>query len=355
MFILWRFQELIDRKGGSLYSQVYEAALEMKNKLFIYKDPGSQQFAMESLYGAVVYDRGKIHIEFNPSTEHLFYQLTSNFTKIRLDIAFKFQTNGGFQLYKLLKSEAYVLPEIDSEQSQEELPSIIMRYSLSELRMQLGYVDLNQPDIKAEGAKKNPDVEKMASLEKKPKYKRWSDFSSRVITPGVKELNRISDIYIASVDKICGARGKIDGVSFCVQLNKAFYDKNGYTPVKEEAKVVPELSADEIDDFIDELRERYNLNIRTKDYKAIAQIAGYDMNIIDVANNVYLAYSRNHDIDNVVGFFISAIRDEYDIISEKKKEPIVKNSRIHDFDERENSNSYWNEVELALLKKQNSM
>ena len=68
-----------------------------------------------------------------------FLGLKQNFSKLKLPILFSFKRNGGFQLYKLLKSYAYPphLPEIDMSLSQEELPSFAIYYNLTDLRMQM--------------------------------------------------------------------------------------------------------------------------------------------------------------------------------------------------------------------------
>lgn len=311
-------RKLIGRKGGSLYAQIEAAALELKKKIYIYRDKGSEQFAMKSLYGDVSYKDGKLKVEFNPDTEYLFLELKDNFTRIKLDIAFKFQTNGGFQLYKLLKSYAYTLPEIDLDLEQEELPVLQKMYNLSELRLQLGYVDLNQPDLRKEGSKKNPDPDKLAEMEKKPKYKRWSDFYNRVIAPGIEEVNRISDIYIASVDKECIAHGKVSGVSLKIQHNRSYYLKNmaQNKPQTVKGKVKSyAISEDELDDLIDDIRDLINEPLKTRDCKAIAEAAEYDFEKIKKAYS--LAEKSSADIQSITGFIISALKNDWESTEKK--------------------------------------
>lgn len=328
-------RQLICRKGGSLYGQIEAAAYELKQKMYYYRDPGNNRFTMASLYGTVEYMDGKLTIDFNPDTEHLFLELKDNFTKLRLDIAFKFQTNGGFQLYKLLKSYAYSLPSIDESLPQEQQETIAKQYSLSELRLQLGYVDLNQPEVKKEASKKNPDAEKMASLEKKPKYKRWVDFYNRVIEPGLKEVNQISDIYISSIEKICGAHGRVDGVIIKIQNNKQYYldhtqEKKGKRDLSKE-KTNIEISEEEIDDFIDELRDLFEEKLKTKELKSIAEASNYDMEKI---KKVYaIAKSGSGDIENITGFMISGIKNGYENVKGQKSN--LGKSKFDNFDGRD--------------------
>lgn len=326
-------RQLIGRKGGSLYTQIEAAALELKRKLFIYRNPGENQFVMKSLYGDVSYDGGRLTVEFNPDTESLFLDLKDNFTKLKLDIAFKFQTNGGFQLYKLLKSYSYTLKPIDPSLDQKSQDYIEKRYSLSELRLQLGYVDINQPDIQKEGAKKNPDVEKMAKMEKKPKYKRWADFKKRVLTPGINEVNSISDIYIDSIEKDPGAHGKVEHVIIRFMNNKNYYCNE----TTEEVNTPKVLTEEEVDEFIDDLRDMFN-GLKTRDLKAIAVAANYDIDIISRQFDVLKTYKTHHSDVNEVAFMIAAIKKNY------QKSSRTDNS-FKNFDERDYD---WSDFEDLL-------
>ncbi len=295
--------------NGSMYTYIEAAALELKKKLFIYRDRGSEEFVMKSLYGDVVYRNGRLTIDFNPETEYLFLDLKDNYSKIKLDIAFKFNTIGGLQLYKLLKSTSYSL-EIDPELDQNEQQCMQKEYSLSELRLQLGYVDLDQPDIQKESLKPHPDADKISNLEKKPKYRRYNDFYKRVLEPGIKEINEISDIYIESIDKQCSAHGKVDGVVIRIQKNIDYFLKQNKGK-KDSAKSkdnVSLLSEEQIDEFIDELRTIIKEDVKTKDLKAIAKEADYDIERIKKA---YLVSEKARNIENIVGWLISAIKNQY--------------------------------------------
>ena len=334
-------RKLMGIKGGSIYNNIEAAAYELKTKIYIYRDKGSEQFVMKSLYGDVAYDKGILTIEFNPDTEYLFRELQGNFTRLRLDIAFKFQTNGGFQMYKLLKSYAFELPKPDPSLSQEECPELIKDYSVSELRLQLGYVDLSQKELQKESLKQSPDNDKLSKHEKKPKYKRWIDFYNRVIAPGIKEINQISDIYISSIDKKNSAHGKIEGVSIRVQHNMKYYKKNQFVPESsaEIKRFVPK-SEEEIDDFADEVRTIVGGNLRTRDYKVIAEVAEYDMDRIKKA--FALADEQKH-IDNLAGWVIEAIKNNYEKGTPKR------GRRKNSFNDFEQNTIDFEEFEKKIL------
>ena len=335
-------RQLIESKSGRLYEQIEAAAIELKQKLYIYRDEAKNQFRMDNLYGEVSYENGKLSIEFNPNTEFLFTELSSNYTRLRLGIAFKFSTNGGFQLYKLLKTHTYVLPEIDPDVPQEEQASISKEFPLSDFRLQMGYVNLDQPDIKTEGAKAHPDVEKMVEMEKKPKYKRWQDFYARVIAPGVEEINRISDIYISSVEKQCIAHGKVDRIIITVQNNKAYGQKKASKP-----DVKPKVALTETEqlDFADKIRELFKEPLKTSQLIEIAKAAEFDENKIRKAYDIACERPR----DNLVGFMIAAVQNSYEkAVKGQGKTP--KNS-FQDFEQREYSEMDYEEIERRKLHK----
>lgn len=324
---------------GSMYSYIEAAAIGLKKKLFIYRDRGSEQFVMSSLYGDVAYKNGRMTLEFNPDTEHLFLNLKDNYSKLRLDIAFKFQTNGGFQLYKLLISMVYNLPDIDTSLNQEEMPVFTKEFSLGELRLQLGYVDLNQPDIQKESKKAYPDADKLSDLEKKPKYKRWNDFYKRVLEPGIAEINEISDIYIKSIEKECSSHGRVDGAVIRVQRNRKYYLEHGKKANKindsDMNRAERSISEDCLDELIDEIRHIIKEDLSTKDIKAIAKAADYNM---DKVKNAYEMAEKSGNIDNLVGWMISAINRGFSNPVTKKNinNSQLKLSRDYDFDLIEN-------------------
>ncbi len=331
-------RQLIGSKSGRLYSQIEDAALELKQKLYIYKDASKNQFKMDNLYGEVSYDNGKLSIEFNPATEFLFTELSSNYTKLRLGVAFKFQTNGGFQLYKMLKTHTYVLPEVDPALPQEEQESITKEYSLSDFRLQMGYVNLDQPDIKQEGSKAHPNTDKMVELDKKPKYKRWQDFYTKVILPGVEEINRISDIYVSAVEKQCIAHGKVEGVLITVQNNKKFCE--GKAPEKKEpAKILSEM---EKIDFTDQMRTFIKEPLLTRQLMEIAQAAAYDIEAIKKAYEIAQTAPR----DNLVGFMITAIRDKYEMPVKTSTKP---RNGFNNFEQRAYTQADYDALEARKL------
>lgn len=331
-------QQLMGRTDGDTYIDIRHAAFALKEKYLIVENRESRQFVLRSMYGDVAYDNGSLYVEFNPDVQDLFLDMKEKFTKLSLPIMFSFRKNGGFQLYKVLKSYAFSpnLPKIDMSLSQEELPVFRVSFELTDLRMVLGYVDINQDKLREEAQKKNPNFEKMAKEEKKPQYKRWSDFNNRVIEPGVEEINAISDIYIADIVKgTSGRGGRVTSIDFYIQHNKAYYEEQQNseegTEAKPKAKPAPELTEDEKADFYDEILDIIEEKIKIRDAMTLAEVAEYDIEKIKAAYEIMKAYSKKAQIENVTGFLIAAIEKGFEKPVNKKMDHGF-NERSYDYD-----------------------
>lgn len=351
-------QELMGRSDGKTYKEIKNAAVALSTKYMILENKEEQQFWIAKPYGDCAYNNGELYVEFNPSMEkHYFRELKNDFTKLDLSILFSYRRNGGFQIYKLLRTYVYSpkLEEIDMSLSQEELPSIDLSWNISDFKIRTGFVDIDQTLLRQEGAKKNPNWSKMVEDEKHPKYKRWDDFNRRVIIPGIKEINEIGDIYIKEVKKERkGLGGKVDTITFTVQRNKDYYlrhpdrvprQKQKY--IESEIRKTPRsLTEDQIDEFLDELRDLIDEKLKTKQLKDIAEAAGYDM---DVIKKTYEASRSCDNIRNIVAWLISGIREGGYESPVKGTGKINKKNGFKNFDEREYSENEWKELEEDLL------
>lgn len=302
---------LTGRSGGSLYDQMFAASLFLGKKAYIYYNKEEKRFRRDNLYGPVEYKDGILDIEFNPDTEQLLLDTAGgNFTQLLLNIAFKFQTNGGFQLYKKHSVLMHRLPkvgEFDMSLPQEKYPAIIKKYTLSEFRLEMGYVDLDQPDIIAESEKKHPDPEVMAELEKRPKFKRWNDFYSKVIEKGIEEVNEISDIYIPYIKPEKGAHGKVTGVIVCSQRNKKFLEREADKYKKDKTPAI--ITDKDKDEILDKIRELIPELQKTSEARSIAEAADYDLKKVEKATGVLKSQTKDTQI---VPFMIKAIKENWD-------------------------------------------
>ena len=326
-------KNLMGRKDSDAYTDIKNAALALSSKIYVWESSETQQFSMDHIYDKVVYEGGVLSVGFNPDMEKHFLELSDRFTTLSLEIAFSLKKTGALQLYKLLKSEAYRLPAYKSGEKQEELPCIELAYSLPELRMNLGFVDLDQPKLKREASKKNPDFAKMDRAERSPKYRRFSDFEARILGPGIEELNSISDIYIAEVRKEASGRGgKITGVTFVLQWNAGY--SRGVTV---ESGKMP-TTEKEINSFCDTVMDLVPVKIKINDAKAIAEAANYDID--SVRRAVDALNANTSDVNNVVGWLVKAIKEGW---------TPVKKAAKNSFNNFKQNNYDYDEIEKNLI------
>lgn len=306
------------QNSGSLYEQMKGVAIALKRKIHLIEDEKKKGFRAISMYGDVAMENGKLYIEFNTEAEFLFLGLSKDFAQINLEIAFAFKSNGGLQLYKAFTSHIYKLEPIDLTKKQEELPYLEISYTVPELRLTLGYVDLTQKNIELEAQKKHPNFEKMSEMDKKPKYKRWVDFYKRVIEPGVKEINKISDIYIKEVECVkVGRGGKIENVIFRIQRNKKYHENSkttergmDFVTKTEDGNDIVEphfsFTAEQIESARD-IMSGYSLS--DADIELLLKEADGDFDLLE---RVYKLSRQQSHIRNLMAWLRSAIRDNYD-------------------------------------------
>ena len=310
-------------KSGSMYELIKEVACDLKKKLYIFNDRERNYFVAKSLYGDVEYRKGELMIEFNPDVEYLFTNLTRNYSRIKLDIALSFTTNGGLQLYKLLKSNAFKARTPLHGEKQADCEEVSIYYRLIDLRLEMGYIDTTQEEVRREALKMHPDSDKIDLVEHRPMYRRWSDFNARVLKPGIEEINRISDIYVSKVEKKRGPRGKIEGLTITFQHNTTYYAMQEMDGAKEQGGKNPEnavskpgrpadrvMTQDEMDNFIDIVRG-YAKGLSTIECRKVAEAAGYDMMKVKKAATELESYSSKKPVANSTGFLIDAIKKGY--------------------------------------------
>lgn len=311
MINISEIKKLLGRNDHVIYSEVMNCAYILKSKVCIFEDRENNRFVMKSLYGDVTYNKGKVLFEYNPDMSKLYTNLTKNFTQVELALMFGFKKNGAFQLYKLLKSYAYTpnLPTFDEKLSQDELPGYTVSFTPTDFRMLLGFVNIDQDELRKEAWKAHPDFDKMLKDENNPQYKRWTDFKRRVIIPGIKEINDTSDIYISEIQESkSGCGGRTDVIYVTVKHNQKYYLAN-----KEKEKGVSVkkiLTEDEKEDFAGELLRTYSsFPLRFRDWLSISAAADYDLSRIRTAAEVL---STTPNVTSPCAFLISAIKERWE-------------------------------------------
>ncbi len=298
---------LISRTGGSIYTDIFNICLALKQKVNIILDHREKRYLMQSLYLDVGYNNGTISVEFNPETEYLFNALKDNYTKLSLPILFSFKTNGGFQLYKQLESYAFKLPPVDVSLLQEEMPSLTVSFNYAEFKLITGYVNINQPELKKEGSRANPNFEKMMALEYSPMYKKYSRFKNAVIEPGIEEINEISDIYISEFFTDSSGQGsKVNTVSFVIQRNVLYY-ANLAGETEDREVIIPNYVVTE-EDIKEILKMMKSMPLTAKDAEILIKEAKGNLELIREAYEI--SKTQDH-IMNFIGWMRTCIKNNY--------------------------------------------
>ena len=316
---------------GNIYRQLLEAANSLHLLAIYIQNDSKKHFHIENIYHTINYNDSDLYFEFNPNIRNYVVELKDNFTVLNLPTMLRFTRNYSYRLYEILKSKCYYPKYIPIEQRTDQFQ---FRLDLLELKFTIGVLDAKDEKVIKLFQSENPtmDTYKKAydilkkddegkTKDRKVKYDTWKDFKTRVLDPSVEEINEKTDIHVEySLGK--GARGRVVDIEFHVDLLKDI-------PVLE----VKKRTAEEIEDFLDDMRMLMPLVIKTKDLKAIAKAADYN---IDKIKNAVELYQSAGNIENVVGFLISAIKEDYTRVSKPKQWEVFEKQDYGDMDEFEN-------------------
>ncbi|MCR5602954.1 MAG: replication initiation protein [Lachnospiraceae bacterium] len=320
-------KKLLDSKSGSFYSQLDKIGSSMTGRVIGMSDPINESFHYMSVINNAHYENGVLTLEYNKNLNGYLKNIKQNFTKLNLETMLDFKSVYSFRLYELLKSRAYY-PRGEKRKDN----AFVVTYDLPELKLDLGVINAELASVqKILNNSKRPNYE--AALEASPEkvFTTWFEFRRNCIDVAVKEINEKKDRTEMEVDykpRKSGQGGKVYGVDFYIKL---------YKKAEESADSVErELSEDEKLNFYDEIRDVIDCGIKSKDAKAIAEAADFDMDMI--ISKYELA--KQQDVDNIVGFMIAAIKNDYTKVpvSESKSKKNSFNSfkqRKYDFEELE--------------------
>lgn len=160
------------------------------------------------------------------------------------------------------------------------------------------------------------------------KFKQIGEFKRFVLDIAVRDISEYSEFKCTYE---CRKTGRtITEIIF-------FLEEKEEQKEKIEKKQEEETDLD-LDDLIDQLREIIKEPLKTKEYKAILQAAG---NNIELIKQKYQIAKKQRKINNLVGWLIKAIQEEY-------TEPIEKR-KISGFNNIEPRKYDYNELEKQLL------
>lgn len=249
------------------------------------------------LASAQYFEGGKIELEFSRKLKPYLLGLKKSFTKYNLNYIIEFKSGYSIRIYQLLKQYQKI--------GVREIEVLMLKEYL-----QIG----NQ-------------------------YAKYSHFKEKVINIAYNEINKNTDISF-TFEEIKKGR-KVDKIKFYITANKKENESKNSSKSKklkkEEKKQEIEPESD-IDDLIDQLREIIKEPLRTKEYKSILQAANNDIKLIE---QKYQLAQKQRKIDNLVGWMIKAIQEEY-------ADPIGK-QKVSNFNNIGQRKYDYNELERQLL------
>lgn len=174
------------------------------------------------------------------------------------------------------------------------------------------------------------------------KFKQIGQFKIKVLEVAVKEINQYTDMQV-SYEYIKESR-KVVGIKF-ITSNKE-NPKEQINDNKEEIKTISEIDVFEL---IEKVEDIIAEPIKTKDLKKILKAANNDIELI---KEKYKAAKKQGGIENLVGWLISAINNNYSVSEpiaiekEKTKKPYIKPNRFINYEQRD-----WDFKEMRKLER----
>ncbi|MBO5373761.1 MAG: replication initiation protein [Lachnospiraceae bacterium] len=295
-------KECMGRKGNSLYNELEEVADNMTGRNIGFSNPEKKEFDYMALIIRAQCENGKFKIYYNPYLKDYIVDIKSNYTKFLEQITMSFKSLHSSLLYQVLKQKAFEPGEKINEIS-NELRTYEFEYNLAELLLDLGLVNSGAEEVKSVLNKsKKPDYEKAVAVAKEKKYEKWGEFERSALRPAIKEINEKTDIRVEYVPIKRGRGGKVTAIFFTVEVLPTIR-----TDLPEEEEIIT-ITEEEKDEYIDWLSDLIDTPLKLKDLRSIAEEAGYSR---EKTEKAYAILKSTTQVDNVVGFMISAIRNNY--------------------------------------------
>ncbi len=292
-------RKLFGDDSGSLYKRLDSTAKKMTGSVIGYTNEETQSFEYISVISKAKYEDSKFTIIFNGELKNQILDIQEKYTILNLPTMMKFEHVYSFRLYEYIKSEYYKKKYIVQERIKGM--GYEMTIPCAEMRLMMGTVDANEDKVRAVLSKgKKPDYEKAVEVATRSKFKEWKEFKRSVIDVAVKEINEKTELNIVCKTDRAGLGGKAVGISFIIT------DKE-----QKSEEAIPEIIEHDDNDIlnmIDEVRNIITENLPSADLKAILESAGFDLEKI---KNAYQIAKTQKNIDNLTGWMIKAIQNEY--------------------------------------------
>lgn len=320
--------------SGSFYDKIKALVNPVKNKpslldwRVIFTDDESKKIEAINVIMDCSFENGVLKIRYNDKVNKQIKDLQANYTVLSLAETIPLSSIYSFKLYEILKSE-YDKQDCIAKKNGTWKPNTVyvVEIDITDLKLRFGIIDASTSiEITNALKQENPDFKKIEKLadelvnslpdnlrKEHIKYKRFDNFKKQAIEIPKKELAEKTSIYFDYEPIRSGRGGKTTAIRF--YIHKKLNEANSVDKVK--------LSDEEKDNFLDDLIDLFEGKIKkTKDRRAIAEAANYNYDLIEEKYKL----SQTQNIDNLVGWLISAIKEDY-------QKPISTIKNNYDFEE----------------------
>lgn len=338
-FTAGQIRKLLNKDYKNFYTLLKRAGANLLDCKIIMENPSEHIWEGINIISKVRSVKGDFTVRFNNDIKNQILNLKTNYTTLSIETLSKFEKVSSFRLYETLRSRAYYPKTYVGIRDGKYR----VEFTIAELRCLLGGIDLTHPRITELFQNvEDPDYEKIEAVAKKlhqedvekgkakkdqypaPKWSTWDAMKRQTLDPAITEICEMSDLYVEYQTTCEGSSHKITGVEFFIT------DKSSLRELAMPAK--DELDIYELIDLVIDLVEE---KITVKDAKALLDAAGNDIEKIRKAYRI----AGISGPDNLIGFMIKAIKDNYDIPVSAKKNKKSSNSETYnheyDFEELE--------------------
>lgn len=316
-------------KNGSLYHHLRPTAERMTGRKVGMQNDKREEFHYSVIVTDADYVNGVFTIRFNSRLREQLVNIENKFTLLQISTLMKFSSVYAFRLYEILKSEAfqgnhYVQQTLDGGYEFE--------LGLAELKLEMGVIDASDRKVEEilKESRQRPDYERAVKAAAVQKFKEWSDFKKRVLDVAIREINEKSDMKISYDTLKEGRGGKVTKVSFLIH----YKDKTSKKPVlqkKDNIIEIKEPKGEELYDMIDQVNSFMTEKLPTRDIIAILKAGGYNL---EKVKKQYDNACMSGTIQNLTGWMIKALKEDYSAPVEKKNTKKKENS-FQDFSQRD--------------------
>ena len=341
-------RELLRVSGGSFYTQLNKAAAAMTSRTIGFVNDDIKTFKYISLISMSEYKKGTFTVKFNYELKKYLTQ-EAPFTMLDLPVILSYNSVYALRLHEILLSECYnkKKPGVAKYTKKEATKGHYkIEIGLSELKLSLGVVNAETSAVqKVLAGSPTPDYDKAVEKATEKSFSDWYEFRRKVIEVAVKEINRVDNgTFVSYEPKKAGHGGKVYAITFFVELGSKEKENEEEKKPEETKKNKSQLSQEEQFELFFKVKTLIKEELSYDDIGVICKAAEYDIQKIEKAYMV--ASSSTNVIDNLVGFMIKAIKENYDLPVKKENEK--KQNKFNNFHQRDYD---FDEYERALLNR----